>query len=193
MNLKIILSIVSAIIMLIAYLPYFRDIILHKTKPHSYTWLIWILTQGTALAGMWYGGGNWGLLSMFTGTILVCVVFAFSFKYGTKNITREDTIILIAALCAILVWWQLDKPILSIIMVTAIDVLGYIPTFRKSYIEPWSETLITWFLFTVSNILAILSLSRYNLLTTTYLVAITVANIALFLLCYFRRFKVLKP
>jgi len=193
MNLKIILSIVSAIIMLIAYLPYFRDIILHKTKPHSYTWLIWILTQGTALAGMWYGGGNWGLLSMLTGTILVCVVFAFSFKYGTKNITREDTIILIAALCAILIWWQLDKPILSIIMFTAIDVLGYIPTFRKSYIEPWSETLITWFLFTVSNILAILSLSRYNLLTTTYLLAITVANIALFLLCYFRRFKVLKP
>jgi hypothetical protein len=59
----------------------------------------------------------------------------------------------------------LDKPILSITMVTAIDVLGYIPTFRKSYIEPWSETQIIWFLFTISNILAILSLSQYNLLT----------------------------
>ena len=163
---------------------------MYKTKPHSYTWLIWIITLGTALTGMWYGGGNWGLLSMLTGTILVCIVFILSFKYGTKNITREDTIILIAALCAILVWWQLDKPILSIIMVTAIDVLGYIPTFRKSYIEPWSETMTTWFLFTVSNILAILSLSQYNLLTMTYLTASMVANIALFLLCYFRRFKV---
>jgi hypothetical protein len=193
MTLKIILSIISAIIVTIAYFPYFRDIVLLKTKPHSYTWFIWIITQCTAIAGMWVGGGNWGLLSTIFGTIMVAIVFLLSLKYGTKNITKEDTIILIAALIAVLVWWQLDQPVLSIIMVTLIDVIGYLPTFRKSYKEPWSETLVTWFMFVVSNIFAILSLSQYNLLTATYIFAITAANISLLLFCYVRRFYIPRP
>ena len=45
----------------------------------------------------------------------------------------------------------------------------------------------------LSNIFAMLALSEYNLLTMTYLVAITVANLALFLLCYLRRPFVPKP
>jgi hypothetical protein len=187
MDIKILLSVISALVMIFAYFPYLRDVILLKTKPHSYTWLIWIITQGTALAGMWVGGGRWGLLSLLVGTILVGVVFLFSLKYGTKNITKEDTIILIFAICAILVWWQLDKPLLSIIMVTLIDILGYVPTFRKSYFEPQSETLSAWFWFIVSNIFAILALSQYNLMTAMYISAITLANISLFSFCLIRR------
>jgi len=72
-------------------------------------------------------------------------------------------------------------------MVSVIDVIGYVPSFRKSYQEPWSETLISWILFSASNIFAILALKEYNLLTVTYLAAITSANIALFLICFFRR------
>lgn len=193
MDILIIFSIVSTIIMVFAYFPYFRDISLRRTKPHAYTWLIWILTQGTALAGMWYWGASWGLLSLAVATLLVAVVFLVSLKYGTKNITKEDTVILIFAILAILVWWQLDKPLLSVIMVTIIDVAGYIPTLRKSYLDPWSETLFTWFLFILSNILAILSINQYNLMTTLYISAITLANLFLLLFCFMRRKVVRKP
>ena len=117
----------------------------------------------------------------------------FSLKYGTKNITKSDTIVLIVALFAIVVWWQLGQPLISVIMVSAIDVIGYVPSFRKSYREPWSETLISWILFSVGNIFAVLALKEYNLLTVTYLVAITSANIALFLLCFFRRQLIPRP
>ena len=188
-----ILSVLSGVVVFLAYFPYIKDIILKKTKPHAYSWLIWIITQCTAIAGMWFGGANWGLVSLVVGTVLVTVVFLLSLKFGTKNITKEDTIIFIAALCAILVWWQLDQPVLSIIMVTIIDVIGYLPTFRKSYHEPWSETLTTWFMFTVANILTLLSLSQYNLMTSTYTVFISIANLSFFIFCYVRRFYVLQP
>jgi hypothetical protein len=143
--------------------------------------------------GIWYGGGRWGLASLIVGSILVCVVLLFSLKYGTKNITRYDTIVLILAFLAIFVWWQLKQPLISIIMVSMIDSLGYIPTLRKSYMEPWDETLLTWFLFSVSNILAILALNQYNLMTMLYISAITFMNIVLISFCLIRRKVVAKP
>ena len=193
MDIKIILTIIATIIGVVAFFLYLKDTFSLKTKPHAYTWLIWAITQGTAVFGIWYGGGGWGALNLAVGTFFVIAVFFFSLKYGTKNITKSDTAILIAALSAIVVWWQLDKPLISEIMVSVIDVIGYVPSFRKSYQEPWSETLISWVLFSTSNIFAILALKEYNLLTVTYLAAITSANIALFLFCFFRRKFVPKP
>jgi hypothetical protein len=193
MDIKIILTIIATVIGVVAFLPYLKDIFSLKTKPHAYTWLIWVTTQGTAVFGIWHGGGGWGALNLTVGIIFVIAVFFFSLKYGTKNITKSDTVILTVALFAIVVWWQLDKPLISVIMVSAIDVIGFIPSFRKSYQDPWSETLISWVLFSISNIFAILALKEYNLLTVTYLVAISSANVALFLLCFFRRRFVSRP
>ena len=193
MDVKIILTVIATAIGVVAFFPYLRDTFSLKTKPHAYTWLIWAITQGTAVFGIWHGGGGWGALNLTIGTLFVIVVFLFSIKYGTKNITKNDTAILIAALSVIIVWWRLDQPLISVIMVSVIDVIGYVPSFRKSYQEPWSETLISWILFSASNIFAILALKEYNLLTVTYLAAITSANIALFLICFFRRKFVPKP
>ena len=193
MDVKIILTVIATAIGVVAFFPYLRDTFSLKTKPHAYTWLIWAITQGTAVFGIWYGGGGWGALNLTIGTLFVIVVFLFSIKYGTKNITKSDTAILVAALSAIIIWWRLDQPLISVIMVSMIDVIGYIPSFRKSYQEPWSETLISWILFSASNIFAILALEEYNLLTVTYLAAIMSANIALFLLCFFRRKFFPKP
>jgi len=193
MDVKIILTVIATAIGVVAFFPYLRDTFSLKTKPHAYTWLIWAITQGTAVFGIWYGGGGWGALNLTIGTLFVIVVFLFSIKYGTKNITKSDTAILVAALSAIIIWWRLDQPLISVIMVSMIDVIGYIPSFRKSYQEPWSETLISWILFSASNTFAILALEEYNLLTVTYLAAITSANIALFFLCFFRRKFFPKP
>lgn len=187
MDIKIAFSLISAALGTMAFLPYSIDILKQKTKPHSYTWLIWTITQTTAVAGIIHGGGGWGALNLTIGTFLVFLIFLFSLKFGSKDITKSDTIILIVALLAILVWWQLDQPLIAIFMVSGIDALGYIPSFRKSYSEPWSETLSSWLLFSSSNIFALLALNEYNLLTTTYLITITTANISLFIFCLVRR------
>jgi hypothetical protein len=193
MNIKTVFALAAAALSIIGFVPYIKDIFLLKTKPHLYTWLIWTITQGTAVSAIWFGGGSWGALSLTIGTIFVTIVFLFSLKYGTKNITKSDTVILIAALCAILIWWQLDAPLISVMMVTIIDAVGYMPSFRKSYSEPWSETATTWGIFAVSNIFAILALSEYNFLTTAYLVVITSMDILLLAFCLFRRQFIAKP
>lgn len=193
MHTKLIFALVSTVIGTIAFLPYLRDMFRRKTQPHSYTWLVWAITQGTAVAGIWHGGGGIGGLEFVVGTILVFVVFLFSLKYGTKNITKSDTIVLVAALLAVLAWWQLKNPFLAVLMVCIIDVLGYIPSYRKSYEEPWSETLFTWVAFVIGNGFALLALEKHNFLTMGYIISISVANLILVGLCLIRRRFIQKP
>ncbi len=188
MDYKIFFVIFSVVAGLVGFLPYLGDVFYRKTKPHVYTWLIWAITQGTATLGIYYGGGGWGGLELTIGTIFVIVIFLFSLKDGTKNITKSDTIILIMAFVAILFWWQLKQPVLSVVLVSTIDIFGYIPTFRKTYKDPWSETLTTWIIFALSNIFAILALSEYNFLTVTYLASIAIVNVLFFIFCASRRY-----
>lgn len=190
---KLVLGILAGILTVIGYVPYFKDIFAGRTKPHLYTWLIWAVTQGTATAALLYGGGKFGSIVLIVGLILVLAVLGFSFKHGTKNITRGDTITLLVALSATVVWWQLNNPLLSVIMVSAIDGLGYIPTFRKTYKEPYSETISFWVIMAVVAVLGIIANAEYNLLTVTYLSVLAVANTAVVLLSFLRRKGIQRP
>lgn len=193
LDIKSIFGIVAAVITLVAFFPYIRDLLQGRTQPHIYTWLIWAITQSTAVAGIWYGGGGWGAVNLTTSTVFVFVIFILSFKYGTRNITAFDTVTFIAALGAIFVWWGLKNPVLAVLLVTAIDIAGYLPTFRKSLEEPWSETVATWAAFVVGNILSIFALDAFNILTLTYIVTIIVANLIVVAICLTRRRSVPKP
>lgn len=184
---QIFFALLSIGFVLIAFADYLRDMWAGKTKPHVYTWLVWALTQSVAFAGIWKGNGGLGGLAVMIGGGLVFVVFLLSLKFGTKNITVHDTVVLILALLAIVVWVQLHQALLSVIMVTVIDMIGYIPSYRKSYVDPYSETLRTWILFSIANVFTILALESWNALTVTYLLALIAANMTLVSICVLRR------
>jgi hypothetical protein len=193
MDIKLFFAFAAIAGLIIGYYPYFIDIFRKTTKPHAYTWLIWAITQGTATVAAFYGGADWGVIGLAGGTLFVVLVFLLSFKYGTKNISRSDTVILLLALSAILVWWLTNNPLLSVVMVTVIDGMGYIPTLRKSWAEPWSETLSFWLAMAIVSVLTILSLGKINWLTAPYLTMLAVLNMLVLVVCVFRRKTVPKP
>jgi len=166
-------------------------LITHKTQPHVFTWLIWAITQGTAVAGIWYGGGGLGAITLTIYTALAILIFFISISNGKRNITKSDIMVLSIAFIAILIWWLLNNPLLAVLLVTGIDLIGYIPTFRKSYYKPWSETASSWGIFALANIFSILALERYSLLTLVYVSAVCVINIILYTYLIVRRKKLL--
>ena len=190
LDFKIIFAVLAVVFNLIAFYVYIKDVFIGKTKPHIYTWLIWTITQGTATFGLWYGGGGLGAIELTIGTCLVFFVFLFSIFRGTKNITKIDTVFLILSFIAIFIWWQLQSLVLAVIMVSIIDMLGYFPSFRKTWMEPYSETISTWLLFSLGNIFSIMALTKFNALTLTYLITISVLNMAVVGICLYRRNKV---
>lgn len=186
-DIKFLFAILATTITVVAYYQYIRDIFLKKTKPHTYTWLVWAITQGTAATAILYGGGRFATISLAIGTLLVIFIFFLSFKYGTKNITRSDTFVLIVALLAIVVWWKLERPMLAVLMVSVIDGLGYIPTYRKSFIDPWTETPMFWFAMIIAGVLTLFANAEYNFLTVTYIGTLIAANIILLSILLVRR------
>jgi len=184
---KIVATVLSLVLGALSYIPYIRSMVRRQTTPHPYTWLIWSITTGTAAVGGWYGGGGYGVLLLALWSALTFLVFLLSFKYGTKNITKGDVALLVLAFVAILVWWQLHAPLISILMVTAIDAFGYVPTIRKSFEEPWSESLSSWFLFTVTALIGLVALAQYNFLTVVYFAMSATLNSIVMGICLFRR------
>jgi len=191
MNVKLIFSILASVIVVVAYYPYVRDIFKGKTKPHIYTWLIWFLTTITALAGLLKGGSINGATPIMISLVLVFSIVVLSLKYGTKDITIGDTVVLTLALLSIVVWWQLEQPVLAVFMATAIDLFGYIPTIRKSWNAPQEETFSFWVAMVVIYSLVFLAISEYNLLTVPYVVMCIIVDLLLVILLFYRR-KVLK-
>lgn len=193
MDYKLIIAIIAAALTIIAYIPYLKDIFAKRTKPHMFTWLIWCITQGTATVALLYGGGKFGSISLIIGTFLVFSIFLLSFKYGTKDITASDIIVLALLFIAIVIWWQLDNSLIAVLMVSVIDSGGYIPTVRKTFKDPWSETLSFWIIMAIVSGLSIISNAEYNFLTVTYLSVLFVANIIVSLICITRRKVITRP
>lgn len=90
-DLKLVSAILATIIGVGAFLPYLWDVIKKKTKPHTYTRLIWCLTQGIAVAGMWYGNAGWGGIALTIGLFFVFIIFCFhlSLVQGTLQLQTQ--------------------------------------------------------------------------------------------------------
>jgi hypothetical protein len=192
-DLKSVFSVLGAACSLFAYVPYLRDMLARRTEPHAFTWLIWTISTGTAAAASWLGGGGYGSLAQGFGSFLTLCFFFASLRYGTKDITRSDVFVLLVALSAVGVWVFLDNPLLAVIMVTLIDFLAYIPTYRKLWKQPQSESLFGWVFWTLAPIFFISAFNTYNALTLTYPLMTLSANIALLLLILIRSRMVASP
>ena len=186
-SIKIIIGLIAGIIGGLCFIPYIKDIFLFKTKPHMYTWLIWSLLQITSVIIMLNNGSGIGALPFAVGSLLCGFVFILSFKYGTKNVTLSDTVCLIGALIALFFYIFLKNPVASIILVCVIDLIGFIPTFRKSYVEPKTETSSTYIVSAFSSILAVIALTNYSLITMLYPITLVITDSTCWLIITLRR------
>ncbi len=150
------------------FVPYIKDTLNRSTHPHIYTWLIWTILQVTGVIAMYNSGAGMGALSLAIGALFCGIVCLLSIKYGTKNITLFDTICLIGALVSIVVYIFLHQPLLSVILISIIDFMGFLPTLRKAYHEPHSETLSMFILFVLSGVFSMLAMQEYSLTTMFY-------------------------
>lgn len=188
MDIKIALGIIGGVLIAGSFIPYIHDIVKAKTEPHVYTWFIWSITHLIAALAILEGnGGLFAAFSVASGGILSFTIFLMSLRHGTRNITTFDTATLIIAILAVLVWWKLDHPEWAIIIVAFIDILGFLPTVRKTWIDPHSESTIAWTLYAFGNIAALLAITSYSIMTSFYIVAMIVASTSLVIAIVLRK------
>jgi hypothetical protein len=190
-NNKILLGLISSVIAVVAYIPYFLDIFRGKTKPHIFSWFIWGLLGGITYAAQVVkgaGAGSWanGL------TALICFVIAIlSITRGEKNITITDKLSFSGAIFALILWFLTKNPLSAVILACVIDTIAYIPTFRKAYYKPFEETLSSFVVTTIGIIISLLALEAYSTTTWLYL-AVLISSNSIFITMLLIRRKLIK-
>ncbi|HEX6258500.1 MAG TPA: hypothetical protein VFZ48_03405 [Candidatus Saccharimonadales bacterium] len=177
MEIKIVIALMSVVLTLIGYFYYFRDIFAHKTKPHAFSWLVWGALTALAFAGQLSDNAGPGAWITGVTALVSFVIFGLALKRGEKDITTSDKWNLGAAAFALLLWCFTSDPLLSVIIITIVDFLGFLPTIRKSYKKPYEETLIHYILAGLKFALAIVALDNYTLVTWLYPASLVAANL----------------
>lgn len=188
---KQILGLLAVVIAFVGYIPYFRDTIIGKTKPHVFSWFLWSVVDFIAFGLQWSKGAGFGSYASFAMGLICLVLFIFSFRNGTKNIRTVDIISFMLAVLAIILWLMINQPMWSILLVVVIDIFSFTPTIIKSWDKPQEETLSTWFLTIIRQILILLSIGEINFVTIIFPLYSLIVNIAFFLLLVIRRKRVL--
>lgn len=184
------LGTLSALVAVVCYLPYLVDMARGKTRPHMFSWLIWSLVSVIVFAGQQTDNAGAGAWSTGVTSLLCTCIFLYSIVKGDRQVTTLDWICLLIGLCSIPLWALTDTALYSVLLMTVIDMVGFIPTFRKSWHRPHEETWITFALASLKYLLAVPAMSHYSLITTLYPVSVLFSNILFVVMILIRRRQV---
>lgn len=176
LDLQILLGGLAVLLGLVGYIPYFRDIFLGTTRPHIFSWLVWGLLTAIAFGVQVRDGAGPG--AWVTGfTAAICFVIAvLAIRRGEKEITTSDWIAFVGALIGLGFWQLAQNPLLAVISITAADLLGFAPTFRKAWLRPAEETVSTYFLSGLKFVIGIAALTSWSLESWLYPASLVVTN-----------------
>lgn len=152
-----------------------------------YSWLIWTILQIVGVAAQLKDGAGYGAWALAVGALFCFTIFLLSFKYGTRNISRFDLVCLIAAVGAIGIYLYIDNPVWATIVVAVVDFVGFLPTFRKGFQEPFSETTSTFMLSAMANALSFTALQNYSVTTVLYIASLFFTNLSFATMILIRR------
>lgn len=166
---KTFLSIAATTIAIAAFFPYIHSVLKGKTKPHVFSWLIWGLATLVVFSAQLADGAGVGAWSIgVSGTAALFIAFLAYQRRSELVIARTDWIFFILALLSLPLWYWTKDPLWAVIILTTVDTLGFIPTFRKAYHKPHEEQLLLYGFMSVYNLIAIAALEHYSWATVLF-------------------------
>ncbi len=170
------IAIIASILAIIGNVPYLMDIVKGRVKPHPYTWFVWSIVSCIIFFGQIAKGAGIGALPTAASEIFTILIFFFSIRYGFKDIKKIDTVFLIISLVGLIPWIITKDPTISVIIAVSVDILAFIPSLRKTWHEPSTETPILYSMNVFRHILMLASLQAYNIATMLHSIVMITSN-----------------
>lgn len=188
MTYKVLLSALAIALTFFAFLPYIRSILKGKTKPHVFSWVIWGSTTFIVFLAQLADKGGAGAWPIGVSSIItIYVAFLAYIKKSDSTITKTDWLFFIMAMASLPLWFLTSDPLWAVVILTAVDVIGFGPTLRKAYVRPLEEQLLFYMIFVVRNFVSIVALEHYSLTTVLFPAATGAACMVFILMVVYRR------
>jgi hypothetical protein len=173
---KELLAAAAIVLTFVAFVPYVRSIRAGQTKPHAFSWIVWGLgTFVVFLAQLADRGGSGAWPTGVSGIITAYIaVLAYRGRSDT-SITKVDWVFLAIALAALPCWLLSSNPLVAVVLLTGMDLAGFVPTFRFAFLNPHEEHIGFYSLGALRNTVAIAALEHYSWTTVLFPAAVGAA------------------
>lgn len=185
---KALLAALAVALTLLAFVPYIRSILKRELKPHVFSWVIWGTTTCIVFLAQLADNGGAGAWPIgMSGAITLYIAMLAYRRRADTSASVVDWLFFIAAMTALPLWFVASDPLWAVVIVTAVDLLGFGPTLRKALHFPHEESLTFFALFTARNIIVVMALEHYSVTTVLFPAAIALACLLLITLVAYRR------
>ncbi len=158
----------SGIIGLAALAPYIYSILKRKTKPSRASWLIWAVLSIIILLSYHASGATTTIWLPVSYAVIAVVVFLLSLKYGVGGYARLDIFCLAGAAVGLLLWKFTHNPANTLYLTLFIDTFGFIPTIKKAYLDPTSESKLSWTIAMVALVFNVAAITSWQFKIALY-------------------------
>jgi hypothetical protein len=167
-------------------LVYMRDTLSGTTKPNRVTFLIWAIAPLTAAAASFSSGVTWAVLPVFiSGFIpLLILIASFTNKHAYWKLGFFDYVCGIFALLALLLWAITKDPDIAIVFAILSDAFAVLPTLRKAWKYPETETAIAYIAGLFTALTSFSEISTYSFAAVAFPAYLSFAGICLVFALY---------
>lgn len=157
------ITVVAGLLYFIAVVPYFRDLFKKVIQPHPVSWFLWSFIGFVNLVFYKDTGATYTQLIAYTSFIIPLLIFIFSFRNWKNGFTKLDLFCLAVSVCSLIVGLSYNNPVLGLTLnILVSDFLAFIPTIVKTFKKPDSESMSTWLITVIANILTIIVINKWT-------------------------------
>ena len=169
------------------YLPYLFAIWRGTARPHAFSWLSWAFINAIVFVVQVSENAGPGAWTSGIATCFNLGIGLFALRVGEKNITKTDWSIFLTVLLAIPLWAITKDPVWSVILVSIIDTLAFIPTIRKSWHRPHEEVMTTFVMGLIGFGCGLFAVQEYSFTTICFPAKVVVVNAIFIAVLLYRR------
>ena len=163
MTYELIFSILAFLITLWSTIVYWKGIFRKEIIPHPFTFFIWIIVLGISSIELVENDEILGSLAIILMTLSnIWILFFGIARWREIRINWLDWFFLISGILLI-IFWRLEPNYASVlILMIAIDATAYASSFKKWWLQPFTEQSPPYFISVGNNICTILAISVWN-------------------------------
>ncbi|UQA57953.1 hypothetical protein [Polyangium aurulentum] len=164
----VLLGRLSGLLSLAGFIPYVIAILRGKTRPSLATWGIWAGVGAILCASAWAAGARASIWTPVSYALGPSVVTLIALRYGERGLSRFDLGCIAAAAASLLLWYLAETPLVALLINIVIDLVGALPTLRKTWHDPDSEDRLSWGLFCAANLVNLAAIERWRFAEAVY-------------------------
>jgi hypothetical protein len=157
-------AILGALITVAGSASYARDTMRGRTQPNRVTWILWTVAPLIAFAAeVVQGVGLESLMTLAVGVgPLLVVIASYLDPRAYYRLTRFDLICGALSVAALIAWGVTGTGDVAILFSILADFFGLIPTLRKAYRDPESESASAFVASGCGSVITLLTVAPGN-------------------------------